>query len=612
MITIRRSPSLSFNTEKHTSKSRSDLGLNSTRIRQKKFTSESTMSSIPVTGMGPNMGVSNNPITIDLDPILTGITPQVEAAYIYKLYRDIYYYDPVAGSAVDMMSSMPFSEYSLGGIADNKIAAKYMEALERLNMRTLPSEISIDYLVTGVHVSSLLYNKERRVFSDVMPHLIENIHIDELPFYSQDPIVTVKFPDSVKAVLAKDTSRIRRVKEYLGQPVVDKILQGELELDPLSTLYIARKTFSTTDIGTSYFKRILPIYLIEKNLIRGTLIESARRQRGILHITVGEADTWEPTVADLEFITDLFMGADSDPLGAIIATKMGVMTEELRQGGEFWRSTDFADSVLPHKLRALGISEAFLSGEANYSSSDTSMTFFIDMIKSYREMLTRKLFYNKLFPLISLLNGFTVNSKGKIVVKENLIDSIEDPEEALYMLNDGSRLLIPTLAWAKHLRSDVQDQGFYDMLNAMGEKGIPIPLRIMATAAGLNMDDIIKQQDDDIELRKKMLAYTKLLEQFKPPPEEGSEEAEASDYGPLLSEDPTLTTKSGVIANTGRIPLLSRDFGESGEIRDTSKTGKAKYVFNQRKANSKINSNIALAADKNKRRIATLKVSKEP
>jgi hypothetical protein len=552
-----------------------------------------SLSSGPVNGM-QNTSMSNNPISIDLDPMLTGITPQIEQAYFHRLYRDMYYHDPVAGSAVDLISSLPFSEFTLGGISDPKIANTFAETLERLSLRTLLPEISVDYLVLGAHTSSLLYNKEKKLFTDIMPHAIENLTFENLPFYSQDPFITVKFNEQVQELLKRDTPRMKRIREQIGKTVIEKITSGTLELDPLSTMYIPRKTFSTTDSGTSYFRRILPIYLIEKNLFRGTLIESARRQRGIMHISLGDGEEWTPTVQDLEFITDLFMNADSDPLGAIIATRLGVSVEELRQGGEFWKHGDFADSVLAHKLRALGISEGFLSGDANYNTADTSLTVFIEQMRAYREMLTRKLFYDKLFPLISMLNGYTLTSKGKVSIRENLMSEMT-PEDAMFRLNDGSKLLIPTIHWAKQLKPE-GDSAYLEMLNSMTEKGVPVPLRVMAAAGGLNIDDLLRQQDDDIETRKKIKDYLDKLEAINPrAAEEGDEEATASALVALASDAPSGKTRSAVHARGGKVPLLSRKFGEAGEVKASSKTGKPKYVRNQKAANEKINLNIVRA-----------------
>lgn len=351
------------------------LGTNAMNIRKnKKGLNRSNVdwssTSASLSGL-TNTNVAQMPIEVDIDPLLKDIIfseDLEQKKLVYRLYRDMYYNDPVAGSAVDLLSTLPFSDFTLGGISDRKALSIFQETIERLNIRTILPDVSTDFLVTGNFIGSLLFNTTSKKFLDIMPHQGDNVKIESLPFYSQDPIITVAFPDSVRALLTDGTEspRIKKLRERLGPELLKSLSEPALELDPISTIYLPRKSFSSGE-GTSWFRRILPIYLIEKNLFRGTLIESARRQRGILHITLGDGDQWEPSLADMDFMTELFNNADADPLGAIIATRMGVVTEELRQGGDFWKVTDIWDQTASFKLRALGISEAFLSGEANYA-----------------------------------------------------------------------------------------------------------------------------------------------------------------------------------------------------------------------------------------------------
>lgn len=562
-------------------------------------------------GMPANTSVAGNAITIDMEPMLTGLTPSVENI-MYALYRDMYFNESVAGCAVDLISTLPFSEFSLGGLAVHKGDLKavhrvYQETLERLNLRTLLPEMSVDYLVMGKHCSSLLYNKEKKTFTDILPHKPESLKIEPLPFYSQDPIITVQFDKEALALLNRTASpRIQRIREHLGAGVIDSILKGSMELDPLSTIFVPRRTFSSNDTGTSYLRRLLPIYLIEKNLYRGTLVESARRQRGILHLTLGDGEVWNPTVQDLEFMTELFMGADSDPLGAIIATRSGITVEEHRQGGDFWKSTDFTDSVLSHKLRALGISEAFLTGDATYATSDAALSVFIDTIRTFRDMMTRKLFYNKLFPLISLINGFTTKD-GKIRIQDNLIAQVTS-EEALMKLNDNSKLLVPSVHWNKQLKPE-GDAQYIELLQSLTDKGVPVPLRALAAAGGLDLDLLIRQQDEDLDLRKRIGEYQKKIKELAPPPPPGEESMSAeadmervSKLVALASTDPTGRIRSAVLADRGRVPLLKRDFSSS-EPYKLSKTGKPRPVLNRVEFDQRANERI-LKSLRNRRKFS--------
>jgi len=610
MFTIKKSSNKALRTNKAevTKRPKAGLGVDSKTHSGKKSKSKSgpeagsvgdqmeSLSYQMPTSMGPGANLSSNAVTIDMEPMMMGLTPQVESSF-HRLYRDMYYFDSIAGSSVDLISQVTFSsEFSLGGISNPKIAQVYEEALERLNTRTLLPEMSTDHLVLGAHCSSLLYNKQKRQFADLMCHPIETLTITDLPFYSQDPIINVKFPANVQAAVNSSSPSISHLRDLVGDSILKKIQSGSLDLDPLTTIYIPRKTFSYTEMGTSYFKRLLPWYLIEKNLYRGTLVESARRQRGILHLTLGDGDEWIPQLSDMEFFTDLFMNADSDPLGAIVATRSGISVEEVRQGGDFWKVTDFADSVMPYKLRALGISEGFLNGEASYNVADSSMTIFVEMLRSYRDMMTRKFFYDRVFPLISMVHGYTVNARGKVSIREEL-KNVSSVSEALKMMNDGSKLLIPTVTWAKTLKPE-GDSTYMELLNTLTEKGLPIPLRVLAAAGGLNLDELFRQQDDDLALRKKLADYNKALEQYAPKP---AEDGMSESRGLILSSD---TGSSAVLQYSGgkRPPLLGRQFDP--EITATTKTGKPSMMSarGQRDKNERVNRLIVKALKDSRRK----------
>lgn len=805
---------IKINQKNYAPKKKPSLGTTSSEKKEDDFVSES---GIPMHNM-PGTQMGTIPLSVDFSPVFTDIS--FNSSQFFPLYKDMYYFDPVAGSAVDLMSTLPFSEFTIGGM-DKRYAHIYKENVERLSLRSIFQELSIDYLVTGTFTGSLLYNKEKKIFFDIITHDIENLDILETPFYGQEPIITAKFDPKVRQLLSKNSKRVENMKKRLGPSLVEKLMSGSLELDPLSTIYIPRKTF-TQGTGISWYRRILPLYLIEKNLYRGTLVESSRRQRGIMHLNIGDGAEWEPTPEDMESITDLFLNADSDPLGAIIATRLGVQVDEVRclagstwieteegfkqiqdlvdhdpnaiskkkyslnikvknekgdfvptkswmyqgrqkvfeistyqdkvestknhrwlvlreanldliktknlkvgdfllkpkkgeriskeilkffirkyskknavlnniecldysnsffneivleivknidkkfykvlkffietqmdfqkiesieekekkhvydleidlsktenplflangfvsknSGGDFWKVTDIWDTTTQFKLRALGISESFLSGDSSWSTMETSLTVFIENLKAYRDRLTRKVFYEKIFPLISLVHGLTVNKSGKVVQDPSIINK---PLEDIYdRIQDESSLLIPTVHWAKQLKPE-GDVNYLDIIQRMTEQGVPVPLRALAAAGGFNLDELINQQDEDIETRTKVSEYMKKINELKN--EQGGEgggagmgyysatpfeEVNDRDFQTLDQENAAKALasnnlgkgRSAVLGENPRPTFDDRDFGEASEIKGRTKTGKPRHIIRQKQANDKVNEAIAKAA----------------
>lgn len=567
-----------------------------------------------------NTGVSQLPIEIDIEPLMKDIVfseDLEQKKLVMRLYSDIYYNHSIAGSIVDIKSTLMFSEFTLGGILDRKVNDDFQENLDRLDMRTLMPDIDLDYNVKGGFVGSLLYNGTSKVFSRVMPHGFENTKIDQLPFHGTDPLITVAFPEHIRSTMASDSPRVKAIREHLGADVMKQLSNEALELDPKSTIWVPRRAGSTST-ASSYYRRVLPWYLLEKNLFRGTLVRSAMRQKGILHVTLDGAGEWEPTLADMQAVMDMFMNADADPIGAVVATRGGVSTEEIRDPTGGWTIFDNKDAMDGFIMKALGISDAFLSGDATYTNGDTSTSFFIDAVRSERDYLTRKVLYNKVFPMISAMKGYTLNERGKLITRGDCLDKI-DPLGSFERLNDGARLLIPSVHWEKTLKPE-GDQQYMDMLQALTDKGVPVPMRAMAAAGGFNLDRLLAAQESDLHIQESVYEYTKKVKDLKK--KYGIDDAgggggmdggfaSADKIQSLARNNPGLFqafaaeanrlydanlqhTSSDILArgNGDIVGLANRDFGELAEVGGMTHDGKPRYLTNQKLANERANRKI--------------------
>ena len=594
-----------FNSKSSSVKKRSAVARARTRSKQsdsvEQFITKS--SSLMPTGMS-GVNQSNQQTKLDLTPLLSGFLYNKEDKNFIDTYKDIYYYDSVAGTTVDFMSTLPFSEFSLSGFNNEEVQKPaFLESLDRLNIKTLLPELSIDYLVTGNFVGSLIFDDAKKIFVDIIPQDFKNIEIQTLPFYGFDPIIEVTYPKEVVALFNSKNPRIKAVLDTYGSAVVSKIKSGFMELDPISTIYVPRRTMTGTE-GISFYRRILPIYFLEKNIFRGTLMESIKRQRSILHITMGDAD-WEPNEEDLDYITELFTSADADPLGAIIATRNGVQTSEVRDPASLWSIGQLWSETVPAKLRALGVSEAFLSGESNFNVVDAAITTFMENLQDYRSKLTRKVFYDRIFPLISLVNEFYPDDASKEKVDEIRRKSVDGSvSNLMYQIQDTSNLIIPTVEWEKNLKP-AGDEALLSQLGTLKDMGVPIPLRIMAAAGGLNLDSLLAGKEEDIKTQREAAGWRKAIETLGPSEDmfsSGSSTGNSDlqslltayrDFpdkvkAQLLSDNPH---KSSVL-NTNKVHLSDRDFGEASEAFTVDAHGKKHYPMNQKKAQDTIDNHI--------------------
>jgi hypothetical protein len=504
--------------------------------------------------------------------MFAGLFPEEETSLL-TYYKDIYHNDHVSGSAIDLISTMPFSDFTLTGCKDKERTKKYEQAIERLSLRTCLPEISVDYLVTGAFIASLIFNKDTRCFTDMIPYDRSLAKITPLPLYGIDPVIEISGDKTLNDFLKSDDPRVGAIRRRLSPALLEGLGSQRFRLDPVSVLYIPRRTFTTNATGTSFLRRVLPVYFLEKILYRGTIVEAMKRQRSLLHLQVGD-EIWEPTPDDLMHIVNVFRESEADPLGGIIATRNAVNPNEYRQGGDFWKWTDIVDITNALKLRALGISESFLSGESSFATAEVNLSVFLENISSYRARVTHATFYSRLFPIIALTNNFFKDDKDRI--KEEDVLKTMSKTDMLIHLADTTKFDMPRLNWHKSLRPK-NDQSTMDTLKGLQDYGIPPPIRRLCAAAGLGLEELLTElrEEQNDGLRDE-------LKKFAGAPE-GQGDSEGSDgaFASLLQ-----LAKQQAKVRRGRKPLLARKF-EGAEIRGKTKTGKDKAIYNQKAAQDK-------------------------
>lgn len=516
--------------------------------------------------------------------MMTGFIPAspdlTDSQALALFYRDMYLHDSVAGSAVDIQSSFPFSDWELRGLSAEDLKI-YNDSLERLSLQELFPLISVAYLTDGFFAGSLVFDYRSKQFMDVLIHDALSCEIQPSPFHNIDPKITVHTNGQTKAFLDSGSAYTNAYLRTMPVQFIELLKSDAFELDPVSTLFVARRVL-TDRAYTSYLQRLLPCYLVEKVLFRGTLVEAQRRQRATTHIQAGD-DTWTPTDDELYDLVQLFQSTESDPLGAYIATRNNIQVSEFRSAGDMWKWYETSESLTPMKLRSLGISDAFLSGDASYAASESAYSTFVETVAAYRNHLTDKVFYKKLFPLIAVVNELYTNDS---VIKPD----VNNITQFLFNANNRQALRMPKIHWHKQLEAR-DEQSQFEMLERIADHGIPVPITTWIAAAGLDIEALMKDLKESQDLEKK-------LEPFRQ-----SQNAEENDDSMFASSDIqesaeipqgyhkddqdnwTTASMKSQWSKLHRVPILSRHFTDEDNAEwDVSTNGKRHLKFHQQAA----------------------------
>lgn len=444
------------------------------------------------------------------DSLLDDITPKSDSQ-LARLFDKIYRDDAVSGSAVDFIRTFSWSDFTLTGMKDPQKMKLFQAALEMFQPVTTMPEIEGEALRQGRSISTMLFDEERMTWSGLLPHDAQDCELTPIPLRGFEPMIDVTTNAKMMEFLKSKDPRALPAQKVLPDRLRKALLSGKAQLDPLTTLFVPRRVSMTDFKGTSIFWRVLPYYAIEKALLQSTISNARRRTRSILHIQAGIDNGWEPSDAELQDYMTAFIASEDDPAGAVIATRNGITTNEIRQGSDHWKVSEEQDSLRQAKMAGLGVSDAMISGDANFNTVDATLTMFVESKKVSRAHYTREVIYNRLFAQIARVNGFvkTATSSadaahGVRTGGRRLVLSTPTAEQAMEIPID--ELEMPRVHWTKNL-SPQSDAAYLDILDRADQKGIPVTVSMYASASGIDLNQLQESLPDDKRLRAKLAKY---------------------------------------------------------------------------------------------------------
>lgn len=435
---------------------------------------------------------------------------------LHQLWRRIYLRDPIAGPAVDFWRELPWSDYTLTGIEDRSQLKVYEDCLNALKIQNWLPDISSEFLALGKVCIHFLWNADKGYWDDLIIHNPDHIEVAKSPVINAPIKVDLKPTDEhLNFVNSTDPRDVAARKEL--DPAVIRLLAANqpIPLDPKNTIYLPRKAFAYDTDGISIYSRIIYFVALERPLFTASILASRRRAGPVTQITAGNEE-WEPTPEELDALATAWLEAEEDAVSAVFVTRNDVQVNRAVSSlqADMWKISDEYQFISDGKMKALGINEAFLSGDASYNTMESALSVLLERIRSHRALITNSIIRDKIFTEVAKANEFVKRSKAEIdhKVRNGSSKSIIE-KVAKGTADEDEVLVIPTINWHKHLKPS-SDESMVNLLAAAEEHGLPVTVRDWASATGIDLDTAMKQMDEDLGLRKKIAAYKQKVMEF--------------------------------------------------------------------------------------------------
>jgi intein/homing endonuclease len=139
------------------------------------------------------------------------------------------------------------------------------------------------------------------------------------------------------------------------------------------------------------------------------------------------------------------------------------------------------------------------SGDASINTTEAATSVFLERIRAHRRLMTERVVQQKIFREMARANRWVKRTPAEIThhVRE---DSDEQAAQ------DDDRLAIPTINWTKSLKPTADEQ-LINLLRQAQEWGLPITIRDLASATGIDIDGVLSDQTEEAELRTKIKTW---------------------------------------------------------------------------------------------------------
>jgi hypothetical protein len=406
------------------------------------------------------------------------------------IWRTYYEMDPVVGSATDLFSDLPWSDFSLSGIEDKSILHIYEDCLNKLNLLTILPGMTKELIMKGKVIPHLIFSNTLGYWVHCAVHDPSYVGVQGRGIAGAPPLLDLIPTPEMQWMAKSNDPRMVEFRRNLPQEVLLQILAGQpIPLKDINVTYIARKTCLYDVMGTSLYTRLFQVMMYADAIWNAALAVARRNAVPLRVFKLGDPQSgWFPDQGDYDSFLAQLEQAELDP-AAILIYHFGLDIEYVGTSDKFLKISDESEFITKQKLAALGVPESILGGETTFSSADAGLQVMIERLAALRQKFVREWIIPKVLKPIAIANEFYKSS----------------PLEALTRIRRGlpikteDDLVIPTIRWNKSL--EVRDSFLLDVYKDLMNRGFVSNKTYASMAGGIDLDSEVENLAEDKRLQ---------------------------------------------------------------------------------------------------------------
>lgn len=402
---------------------------------------------------------------------------------IWRAYYDL---DPVVGSATDLFSDLPWSDYTLGGVRDKYILRVFEESLENINITVTLTQLTKELIIKGKVIPHLVFSKKTGMWTQCMVHDPSYVGVTGVGIAGAPPLLDMYPTPEMQYMVRSRDPRLQEFRSKLPESVISSILSGRpIPLSNNNATYIARKSSPYDVMGTSLYTRVFRVVMYEDALYNAAISVARRNAVPLRIFKLGDPSTgFFPTEQDYDDFTAKLAMAELDP-AATLVYHFGLDVDYVGVSDKFLKVSDESEFITQQKLIALGVPANLLTGEASFAAQESGIQVMIERLAALRAKFEKEWIIPKVLIPIARANKFHHITRAELLHNVRIKRTPTETET----------LIVPKIRWHKSL--EIRDTFLLEVYKDLMSRGFISNKTYAAVAGGIDLESEVENLAED-------------------------------------------------------------------------------------------------------------------